>query len=106
MDYGSRCGGTGEFAILGEDEKPLLLKQRAIGDEFFALSQHVRIALGRWAIFKDSGGTAKHHKTVRRALSSRLSTLEAAKEQNCQAEISAAGCAIGARMSDPRTGKS
>ena len=72
--------GQENFDILGEDQEPVFLDERAIGKELLALSYDVRIALGRWALLQDGSGASEYNETVRGALASRLGSLDAAEE--------------------------
>ena len=71
---------TGKLRILGEDQEPVFLDERAIANELFALGHDVRIALGRWALIQDGGGAVEYDEAVGGALASRLGSLVAAEE--------------------------
>src|ERR1035438_5239626 len=58
---------TRELGILGEDQDPVFLDERAIGNELFALGHDVRIALGRWALLQDGGGAVEYDEADRKS---------------------------------------
>ena len=55
---------TGKLRILGEDQEAVLVDQRAIGDELFALGYGVGIDLGGWAFLQDGGGTLEYDEAI------------------------------------------
>ena len=86
---------TRKLRILGEDLKAILLDERAIGDELFALGYGVRIDFGGWAFLQDGGGTLEYDEAIRRTLAPRLGARAAAEEY-------AAGWSFRGGLSDRR----
>ena len=83
-----RSGGTRELCIFGEDQEPVLPKERAIGNELFALSSDVRIGLRGWALLQYSGRAVEDDEAVRGSMASRLGSLYAAEEHTPPAGLS------------------
>jgi hypothetical protein len=71
---------AGELGILREDQQPVFLLKRAVGDELFTLGYDIWIALGGWAFFQYGSRTVEHGEAVRSALASPFGLLDAAEE--------------------------
>ena len=77
---GRRPRWTGKLGSLGEDQEPAFLDQGAILNELIALGNDIGIGLGRWALLQDGGGAVEYDEAIRRALATRLGSLDAAEE--------------------------